>query len=74
MRTNEAMAELYTILSELLGPSKAREHVATIVSLIISDLQDQKLPVSAEEIEIRLVDHARTYRSMWEHQKKKSIA
>lgn len=74
MKTTESLAMLYSAIEEMDGPREAREHVATVVSFIIGRIQDDKLPVTADEIERRLAQEAIDYRAMVDHHKKKSIA
>lgn len=73
MKTSESLLALYEIFNDLEGPQEAREFVANSVWLILSDIQDEKLPITAEEIEKRLVSKASEYKSVAEA-KKKSIA
>lgn len=74
MKTSDSLAELYKAIEEMDGPAEAREHVSVVVSNIIANIQDEKLPVTAEEIERRLLQEALDFRSMVDHHKKKSIA
>lgn len=74
MKASESLAELFKAIEEMEGPGEAREHVSVVVSLIIGNIQDEKLPVTAEEIERRLFQEALDFRSMVDHHKKKSIA
>jgi hypothetical protein len=74
MKTTESLAELYRAIDEMEGPSRARQHVSVVVSFIIGNIQDENLPVTAEEIERRLHQEALDFRSMVDHHKKKSIA
>lgn len=73
MKTSESLLALYEIFNDLEGPQEAREFVANSVWLILSDIQDQNLPITAEEIEKRLFSKALEYKSVAEA-KKKSIA
>ncbi len=74
MKTTESLAELYRAIEEMEGPLEAREHVSVVVSFIIGNIQDEKLPLTAEEIERRLHQEAVDFRSMVDHHKNKSIA
>lgn len=74
MKTSESLAVLYKAIEEMEGSSEARKFVSTVVAVVIGNIQDEKLPVTAEEIERRLAQEARDFKSMVDHHKKKSIA
>ena len=61
MKSSEALAELYTIIAEEMGNVKAKQSVSNSIELVISDIQDAKLPVTAEEIEKRIIEYVTIY-------------
>ena len=61
MNSSEALAELYTIIAKEMGNIKAKQSVSNSIELIISDIQDAKMPVTAEEIEKRIIEYVTIY-------------
>jgi uncharacterized protein YqgV (UPF0045/DUF77 family) len=61
MKTNESMEALFKIISKILGPIEAKKSVVNAVYCVISDLQDEGLPVTAEAIETRLAAYVDDY-------------
>lgn len=58
MDTATSLASLYKILEELSGPIKAKNTVVSILSIVISELQSEGLPISPENIQIHLEKYA----------------
>lgn len=61
MNTSKALATLYSIIEKEMGTVRAKQSVSTAVQLVISDILDEKLPVTAEEIEKRLESYVNDY-------------
>lgn len=50
MKAEESLALIYKIFESEFGPYEARKSVSLIVSVVIGDIQDQKLPMTEELI------------------------
>lgn len=61
MKTSKALATLYSIIEKEMGAVKAKQSVSNAVYLVICDIQDAKLSVTAEEIENRLEEYVNDY-------------
>lgn len=72
MKTAEALVSLYKTFDDLEGPQVAREFVANSVSFIIGNIEDEKLPVTSDEIERRIALEASEYETMAKSNKKTS--
>lgn len=61
MNTAKALAQIYATILKEDGPIEARQYVAMVVSNTIDDLQIDNIPVTAENIEKRLVEKTQIY-------------
>ncbi len=74
MNTAEALVILYSTVKEYLNDHEAKKYVSGAIYSIICELQEEKLPITPDEIERRLVLQASELKSISEAEKKKSIA
>lgn len=74
MTTAEALANLYRICKEQNTPIPAGECVCLTVSVAVGNILDEKLPMTPQEIEKRLVSEAEEYDRIWGNKNGKSIA
>lgn len=61
MDTATLLADLYKIMDKLLGPIEAKKAVTTAVSLAISDLQEESLPITPENLRIRIESYVQDF-------------
>ncbi len=61
MNTANSLASLYQIFSQLVGPIEAKESVSTAIFLVITQIQDEGLEVTAELIESRIFRYAQDF-------------
>lgn len=61
MKASESLQRLYEIIEKLKGPLEAKNFVSGEINIIISDLQDEKLPITAEAIDERLAKTAHEF-------------
>lgn len=54
MKAAESIQALYEIVEKIKGPHAAREFIVGEISILLSELQDEKISVTAEAIEERL--------------------
>ncbi len=74
MNAAEALVTIYITVKEYLNDHEAKNYASAAIYSIICELQEEKLPVTPEEIERRLVQQALELKSTSEAEKKKSIA
>jgi len=74
MNTAEALVILYETVKEHLDDHEAKKYASGAIYSIICELQEENLPITALEIENRLVQQASELKSVSEAEKKKSIA
>ena len=51
MNSGKSIEKLYQIINEILGPIEAKSFVCEILSIAISDLQEQSLPITSEALD-----------------------
>lgn len=73
MKASESLIILYEVIHELKGPIHAKRFVTTAVSNVVSEILEEGLPLTAEEIDRRLAKEAQDFKTMSDHHKK-SIA
>lgn len=61
MKTSHSLASLYTIINKLMGPKEAKRSVATAISLVICEIQDEGTEVTPELIEKKLELYVRDF-------------
>ena len=61
MDTATSLATLYKIIEKLLGPIEAKKSVTAAVSLAISDLQEEFLPITPENLQIRIESYVEDF-------------
>lgn len=61
MKATKSMAELYNLFEGLKGPAEARELIVAILHNNIADIQDEGLPLTAEELDKRVEAHINDY-------------
>lgn len=74
MTTAEALANMYRICKEQNTPISAGECVSLSVASAVGNILDEKLAMTPEEIEKRLVSEAEEYDRIWGNKNGKSIA
>ncbi len=74
MTAAEAIVVLYNIVKEYMNDHEAKNYASGAIYSIICELQEENLPITASEIERRLVLQASELKSISEAEKKKSIA
>jgi hypothetical protein len=73
MKASDSLIILYEVIYELKGPIHAKEFLSTAVYNVVSEILEEGLTLTAEEIDRRLAKEAHDYKSMSDHHKK-SIA
>ena len=61
MNITRSMAELYNLFERLKGPIEARELIVAIVYNNMVDIQDEGLPMTAEELDKRISANINDY-------------
>lgn len=61
MKTS-GIESFYNIVHKLMGPLEAKKAVSDVMYIIISDLQEQNMPVCNEEINKRFQVYANDYK------------
>ncbi len=62
MKSTQSLQELYNNLNHHFGPVEARELSAVVLANVIGRLQDEGLPISAEQIEAGIKQAADDYK------------
>jgi hypothetical protein len=62
MTTSEALILIYKFMAKYEGRVAAREHISIILSNAICDLELDELPITAENLEVKLVEKAESYK------------
>ena len=75
MKSAESLAMMFEIVLELKGPIEAKRYISDELFIIVDDILQEQLPVTAEEIDRRLAKSAIDLKECYEgEKKKKSIA
>jgi hypothetical protein len=64
MKTAESLQILYEIVERLYGPLEAKKFVTGSLYTVISELQEERLPITGEAIEERLAKVANDFISV----------
>lgn len=61
MKMAKAMTDLYSLFDKLQGPVEARELVVAIVSTTFSEMQEEGIKITPEELEKRIIASANDF-------------
>lgn len=74
MNTSKAIVELYRIIEKMDNPIEAKNSVRAMIFNVISELQDEKLPITEELLDERMSKYAHDFIDVENAIAKKDIA
>lgn len=61
MSLSKQMADYYHLIEKVENPTEARNSLAGIIKLVVYDIQNEGLELTAEELEKRISEHVQDF-------------